>query len=216
MNSADTSSAPRAVDGRVPGRRGRATRRRLLDATASLLGTHTYRDLKVVDIARAAGTSPATFYQYFPDVETAVLTLAQEMVDEGADRLAALVSDDWQGEAGPASAERLARGVLTFWDERQALIRVLDLASHEGDQRFRDLRTRLLGGISDALHDLLRRQQAAGYLGDDSDPAAVAGVLVSMLAHVAAHRPGLEAWGADRHEMEATMADILRWSITGA
>ncbi|MFM7069395.1 MAG: TetR/AcrR family transcriptional regulator, partial [Actinomycetes bacterium] len=54
----------RAADGRVPGRRGLATRQRLLDHTAALLATTSYRDLTVVDIAREAGTSPATFYQY--------------------------------------------------------------------------------------------------------------------------------------------------------
>ncbi|HEX7095254.1 MAG TPA: hypothetical protein VF183_05190, partial [Acidimicrobiales bacterium] len=39
----------RAVDGRVPGRRGLATRRRLLDTLAQMLETTSYRDLKVVD-----------------------------------------------------------------------------------------------------------------------------------------------------------------------
>ena len=61
----------RAADGRVPGRRGRATRQRLLERTREMLETTGYRDLKVIDIAREAGTSPATFYQYFADVEAA-------------------------------------------------------------------------------------------------------------------------------------------------
>jgi AcrR family transcriptional regulator len=50
-----------AVDGRVPGKRGRATRERLLACTAELLGKTSYRDLSVIDIAGCAGTSPATF-----------------------------------------------------------------------------------------------------------------------------------------------------------
>ena len=69
----------RAADGRVPGRRGRATRQRLLEQTLSMIGDTSFRDLKVVDIAREAGTSPATFYQYFPDVEAAILALAEDM-----------------------------------------------------------------------------------------------------------------------------------------
>ncbi len=51
----------RAADGRVPGRRGRATRQKLLERTAEMLQSTSYRDLKVVDIARGGGTSPATF-----------------------------------------------------------------------------------------------------------------------------------------------------------
>ena len=65
--TSDTESGPaedlvveldeRAADGRMPGRRGLATRQRLLDATAEQLGSCGYRDLKVIDIARAAGAA---------------------------------------------------------------------------------------------------------------------------------------------------------------
>ena len=48
----DADIGLRAVDGRVPGRRGLATRRRLLDTLREMLETTSYRDLKVVDVAR--------------------------------------------------------------------------------------------------------------------------------------------------------------------
>ena len=83
----------RASDGRVPGRRGRATRQRLLDCTAEMLRTTSYRAIKVIDIAREAGTSPATFYQYFPDVESAILVLADDMVAKGVVRFAAALNN---------------------------------------------------------------------------------------------------------------------------
>ena len=40
--------------------RCRANHKKLLDRAADMLRTSSYRDLKVVDIAREAGTSPAT------------------------------------------------------------------------------------------------------------------------------------------------------------
>src|ERR1051325_406700 len=89
----------RATDGRVPGRRGMATRARLLDAIATLLAQTSYRTVRVIDIAREAGTSPATFYQYFPDVEHAILVLAEETAQDGL-TLAELVNGDWRGDAG--------------------------------------------------------------------------------------------------------------------
>ena len=75
------------TDGRVPGRRGLATRQRLLECTAELLVATPWRSIKVIDIARQAGTSPATFYQYFENVEAAITVLAEELV-EGAGVLA--------------------------------------------------------------------------------------------------------------------------------
>ena len=89
------------TDGRVPGERGRQTRQRLLDATVELLSTTSWRSVKVTDIARQAETSPATFYQYFGNVEQAITVLAEGMVDQAA-QLADLVGGDWSedGELG--------------------------------------------------------------------------------------------------------------------
>jgi len=146
----------RAVDGRLPGRRGLATRQRLLAATASLLETTGYRDLKVVEVAREAGTSPATFYQYFPDAESAVLVLAAELTEAWHDELATLVADgDWIGNPDGA-ARHASEGFLDFWTAHRAVLGVLDLASTEGDERFRDLRTWLLNGPTTAMVELPR------------------------------------------------------------
>src|SRR5450432_642368 len=100
-----------AIDGRALGRRGAQTRRRLLDATAELLETHGIRDLRVVDIAREVGSSPATFYQYFRDVETAVLALTQEVGDD-LSPLVALLEPPWDADHGLDDARALVAGFV--------------------------------------------------------------------------------------------------------
>ena len=217
----DTAVGPdeaetRAADGRVPGRRGRATRQKLLDCAAEMLRTTSYRDLKVVDIAREAGTSPATFYQYFPDVESAILVLADEMVSVGVARFGALVGGvTWRGKSGYQAAEDLADGVITFWSEHQPVLRVVDLATDEGDHRFANVRTRLLNELNNTLAAAAKDQQKAGRGQPGLDPNAIAGVLVAMLAHVSAHRMGFEFWGVRTEELRDTMARIVFWSVTG-
>lgn len=217
--TSDTESGPgedlvvgldeRAADGRMPGRRGLATRQRLLDATAEQLGSCGYRDLKVIDIARAAGTSPATFYQYFPDAESAVLVQAAVLTEAWHEELQFLIKDrDWSGDPDGAAFE-VVDGFLTFWTDHRAILKVLDLASMEGDFRFRDLRTWLLNGATEALMELVEQY------GSDMDPRATAGVVIAMLAHVANHRPGLERWGVDHDVLVATVAGILRHAIVG-
>ncbi len=204
----------RAADGRVPGKRGRATRLRLLDCTQAMLSSETYRDLKVVDIAREAGTSPATFYQYFPDVTTAILALAEEMATDGNDRLTVLVrTGPWKGAAGFETANAIAAGFIQFWEERWPLMRVMELTSAEGDQRFRSIRTRLLNEFTVALSEVI-----ASLRGTSSadDPMATASVLVSMLAHVAAHRYGFEFYGIRTDELQRSMAQILFTTVTGS
>lgn len=217
-NAADAVDAeePRAADGRVPGRRGRATRQKLLDCAAEMLRASSYRDLKVVDIAREAGTSPATFYQYFPDVESAILVLADEMVTAGVERFSTLASTiSWKGRNGYAGAEDLAGAMLGFWEEHQAVLRVVDLATEEGDARFANVRTRLLNDLNNSLANAAKDQQQLGRGQPGLDPNAIGGVLVAMLAHVSAHRLGFEFWGVRTEELKVTMARIIFWTVTG-
>ena len=198
---------PRAADGRVTGRRGQATRNRLLEATRAALAESPYRDLKVVDISRRADTSPATFYQYFPDVEAAVLTLLDDLVDQGGRHLRELVTEaGWDSDA---AATGLAEGFLAFFREHGDLLRVADLAALEGDQRFRQLRTRLFNGVFLALQQYAHEARAVGVIPAEASPGAIASVLTTMLTQVSSHQTGFEAWGVSGDELVATMAAII-------
>lgn len=206
----------RAVDGRVPGRRGLATRQRLLDHTAELLATTSYRDLTVVDIAREAGTSPATFYQYFPDAESALVALADELVGEARERLGRPVREgDWSSSSAYATCEQIAETFMSLWDEHRALLGVIDLASTEGDQRFREIRVQLLNPLTESIADVVDEQRRGGRLPVDIDPVATASVLVAMLAQVSGHRYGIERYGTTGPEIRRVMARLLFTGITG-
>lgn len=206
----------RAADGRVPGRRGRATRARLLECTAEMLQGTSYRDLKVVEIARGAGTSPATFYQYFPDVEAAILVLGEEMAQEGMALSALVRTSNWKGKAGFAAASDLVDAFLEFWEEHRSLLRVVDLATLEGDQRARQVRTRFTHELTVALSEVVETFRKEGKLPADVDPMATGGVLVSMLGQVAAHRYGFEFWGIRTDDTRRSMARIISTAVTGA
>jgi AcrR family transcriptional regulator len=219
MRQQQEIGAVRAADGRFPGVRGLATRTRLLQCTRGLLDGRFYRDLTVAEIARACGTSPATFYQYFPDVEAAVLAVAADLAAQHGELSDIVRHANWQRRAEAASAAReLASAFSAFWAEHRSILRVMDLGAAEGDARFRALRTELLNDVTNALADVVatvRGPGDAGHLGRGAQPMAVAAVLVSMLAHVAAHQDGLAAWGISPAGTEAVMADIVCEAVTG-
>jgi AcrR family transcriptional regulator len=201
------------TDGRVPGRRGRATRQRLLECTAELLTSTPWRSIKVIDIARQAGTSPATFYQYFENVEQAILVLAEELMD-GAAVLAELVDGNWTEVASWATATAVVSGFMDYWEANRSVFRVVELATEEGDLRFQGLRVRALNAVTVTLARVIGAGGAgAGPAG--TDPMAVAGTLISMLAHVAAHQYGFEFWGIRTTAMIDSQARILHWAVTG-
>ncbi len=199
-----------AADGRTPGRRGRATRERLLSATADLLATRSYREVKVVDIARSAGSSPATFYQYFADVEAAIVVLARRAVDDGRSLVEPIEATNWRGRAAGVAAEELVGAFLAFWERNAAVMRVIDLAIVEGDRRFRDLRNELLGPVTEVLAAGVESRREG-----HADARSEAAALVSMLAHVSEHQAGLGQWGADLGNVRAAMVAHVHWGVTG-
>ncbi|WP_338697633.1 TetR family transcriptional regulator [Streptomyces sp. Q6] len=205
----------RTVDGRVAGRRGQATRQKLLECLGEMLSSSPYRDVKVIDVARKAGTSPATFYQYFPDVEGAVLEIAEQMATEGAG-LTDLVADrSWVGKAGWATAQELVDGFLEFWRKNDAILRVVDLGAAEGDKRFYKIRMKILNSVNNSLAEAVKELQDKGKVDKDVSPAAVAGSLVAMLAAVASHQKGFQTWGVKQAELKPNLALLVHLGVTG-
>ncbi|WP_189928797.1 TetR family transcriptional regulator [Streptomyces sulfonofaciens] len=205
----------RTVDGRVAGRRGQATRQKLLDCLGEMLRTSPYRDVKVIDVARKAGTSPATFYQYFPDVEGAVLEIAQQLAAEGAGLTDLVAGRSWAGKSGWQTAQELVDGFLDFWRRNDAILRVIDLGAAEGDKRFARIRMRILNSIFNSLVESVKDLQARGRVDRDVSAPAVAGSLVTMLAAVASHQKNLQGWGVKQAEIKPNLALLVHLGVTG-
>lgn len=203
------------VDGRVAGRRGQATRQKLLDCLAKMLSSSPYRDVRVIDVARKAGTSPATFYQYFPDVEAAVLEIAEETVRESAALSELVTGRSWVGKAGGETADRLVDGLLAFWRKHDAILRVIDLGAAEGDRRFVRIRTRVQGAVVKPLTEAIQSQLGRGRAKPPASPAALAGALVTMLASVSAQPKSLQSLGAKQSELKPALSLLVHLGVTG-
>ncbi|MHB1518345.1 MAG: TetR/AcrR family transcriptional regulator [Acidimicrobiales bacterium] len=214
MPAADDPELIATTDGRVPGRRGRATRQRLLECTAELLVATPWRSIKVTDIARCAGTSPATFYQYFENVESVITVLAEELV-EGVGVLTDLVDGDWSEGASWDTALALVRGFMAYWERNRAVLRVVELTTVEGDLRFQGLRVRALNTVTVTLARVIATVAPGSGSPAGSDPMATAGTLIAMLAQVAGHRYGFEFWGIRTASLVDSQARLVHWSVTG-
>jgi AcrR family transcriptional regulator len=203
-----------APGGRRLGRRAQETRRKLLDATAELLESRPLLDLTVVEIARRVGTSPASFYQYFPNVHDAVLALVDEAGGEILS-LVPLVERPWKGAAGFEACKELVARYVEYWDERRAVLRVRDLAAAEGDQRFRAARNESMSIITDRLRDKIAEAQRAGAVSPSLTPYAAASAMMAMMGRMAAYHRELEARGLSEDDLVETVARIVFQTVTG-
>lgn len=172
------------------------------------------RDLRVVDIAREVGTSPATFYQYFRDVEEAVLALAEE-VGEDLAPLEELLARDWEGAEGLVAARELVDAFVAYWDAHRAVLRTRNLAAQEGDQRFRAVRIDSLRPLLEGLAAKVTDGQRAGRVDPGVTPIAAASALAAMMERMAAFHADLEPLGVERPDLVETTARIVHQTVTG-
>jgi AcrR family transcriptional regulator len=201
-----------ATDGRVIGERAQQTRRRILDTTASLLRENGALDLKVMDVAREVGTSPATFYQYFSDVEDAIYALSTEMIEK-VHPIHVQMEADWN-EAGLDHARRLVSDYTDFWDANGAVLRIMLLRADERDERFRQVRRDYNAPFMTAMVAKVRTAQDAGRL-TAIDAEATAGAMLAALDRLPNYREGFEKRGTSREAMIETVAQLLYSSLTG-
>ena len=227
MSDAEVSEDVIATDGRVIGERAIRTRRRILDATSALLREQGALDLKVIDVAREVGTSPATFYQYFGDVEEAILALATELV-EGVEPISALLEQDWStdgsggsdgpdgtGETGLEKSRRFVADYMDFWDVHAPVLRIMLLRADERDEPFRELRREYNRPFMVHMAAKVRDAQAAGRITPSLDAEATAGAMLAALDRLPNYREMFEKRGTTRDAMIETMARLLLSSLTG-
>lgn len=214
MSISAEESAHHTVDGRAIGKRAKATRRRLLDETARLLDLHGVLDLKVVEIARAVGTSSATFYQYFADVDDAILALAGE-VGERERELIGLINDTWAEPGGFDLVVEFVDRYHRFWSDHRGVLRVRNLKAEEGEPRFERIRSRSSIPMAEALGALVRSDGNAGQAG--LDPFATGGAMLGMIERLFVYQDVFDRCGSSVDDLKSTLATILyRTLVNGA
>jgi AcrR family transcriptional regulator len=203
-----------AQAGRVLGPRALRTRQRLLESTAELLRERSVLDISVVEIARKAETSPATFYHYFRDVEEAALALAKQVAEE-MPAVLARIDGPWAGAEGFETARGIADAFMEHWEAHHAVLLIRNLAADKGDPRFQEVRRGALAPLLERLAEKIAEAQRAGHVSTTMHPFAAAAALGSMLEKLSAHAGELTQRGVSRSQLVDTTAAILHQVVTG-
>ena len=199
--------------GQKIGSKGERTRQLLIDVTVDLLETHGLRDVSVVDVARAANTSPATFYVYFRGVPEVVLA-ALETASQTSPELEALLGQDWLAPGAAKNALPFVEAYTALWNRNRTIFRVRNLAAEEGDDRFYKARMLAATPMMAALTEQIARAQAAGHTPADLSARACAGTVLMMLERLAAIGPIThEDQGIDYAALKASAAYTVAFML---
>lgn len=178
--------------------RGERTAARLRDAAREVFADHGYASARVEDIVARAGVSHGTFYTYY-DNRAAIL---DDLVDEAAERLRAVVDQPWEGpDVAAAIRSVISAFVDTLSDEGDVIGAWIEASST--DEHFR---TRLRE-VRSSYTDQVARHLAPALAHTPHDPVVAAGALVAMVEGYTTDR--LAAGGsAEREAAVNTLAQL--------
>ncbi|MGW7196189.1 TetR/AcrR family transcriptional regulator [Streptomyces chryseus] len=203
-----TSLATRA-DGRIPGRVGRQTRQKLMEAAIGQLAACNHRNVTVKDIAREVGTSPATFYQYFAGVEDIVLETAGSLTEETKTALTHFKDGSWSSD-GLTGAAQLVDAVLNVWTQHRSVVRVLTAVAAEGDPRFVAAYAALTRPLTRALTTAVKRKVTSG-----SVRKALVYNLVGAVTAAAGYESAGSVAGLSEEQRRAGLVHVVHATVNG-
>lgn len=196
--------------GQALGRKGEESRRRLMDATLSLLSTESVHKLSASKIARAASMASQSFYLYFKDIDEILHALAEEAAADMSG-----VVEILKGAPPGMAPETLSRNVIdayaAYWDRHRAILSARNYIADSGNMAFLKLRQEATMPVIYAIADRIRTAQPAAL----TWPAAVARAVIIYLAmeRLAARSNAIQYSSADAGKEDLRRAEIDMLSL---
>jgi AcrR family transcriptional regulator len=175
------------------GRKGLGTKQSLMSAAARLINDVSSLSLTAASISKEAGTSPATFYVYFENVEDILWELCEAITEDtsGLLRNYEFLRND----------ERLEEDALSFvneyceiWSRHGPLLLFRNMEADRGNKRFNQLVLRIALPILEGLTDRIVERASPDRPVSRRDANAEAVVLVGAIDRIAA---ALHRWPDD-------------------
>lgn len=182
------------------GNKGRETRLLLMRTARELLNVVSPLGLSAAAISKEAGTSPATFYVYFDNVEDILWALCDEISED----VSHLFDDpDTLRVDSRLEEDALAfvRGYCDVWSRHGPLLQYRNMEADRGNKRFNQLVLRIGLPILEALTDRIVEAAPPDRAITRADANAEAVVLLSAIDRIAA---ALYLW-----PQESLMPDVL-------
>ncbi len=208
MPKADATS----TTGRALGRRGTETRQRILDTLASMIETSGVRELRLSEVTREVGVSPPAFYQYFKDLDEALLALCEQTA-ERTNEVRAALEHPWIESPGDEGAREFVERFIAYWDAHRPVLWVRNVAAQDGDDRFRQIRNRSLTPITHELKRQIELGQEAGRVDPKVSSSALSVALISLVERIGMMYPDVGWMGTTRADLVDAVTYLFQRTI---
>ncbi|MGB8390509.1 TetR/AcrR family transcriptional regulator [Mycobacterium sp.] len=188
------SPVPTSTDGQPLGQRGIRTRQRILEAVARAIEQQGLRGLRLADVADEVGISPPAFYQYFNDLDEAILALCEEIGG-----FLPAFSFEGQGLTNGDGHAESTRGFIArffeYWEAHRAVLWARNIAVTAGDERFQQVRAETFRPMVAAIEAFIEAGQREGRIDPSISRVSLGAALTMTLDRMCMLKPQLQDWG---------------------
>lgn len=194
--------------GQALGRKGQATRLRLMQAAGKLLKTLSPVEMTAVSIAKIAKTSSGTFYMYFDDIKDVLYALSESAGQDMGNALEVL-DEVWDLDHLETQSARLVSVFNEVWDNHREILRYRNMEADRGDSNFEKLRMDVYVPFVELL-----AQRMIGMCPPDNkisrgDARALASVLHGAMERMATTDPEVVNKGLGMRRLRAAQARVV-------
>ncbi len=172
------------------------------------------RELKLSEVTREVGVSPPAFYQYFKDLDEALLALAEQIGEHLSDVRASLELP-WDTASGEELANAFVSQFAAYWDDNRPVLWVRNVAAQDGDPRFREIRNRSLEPLVSALTRQIELAQQAGRVDPAISPTALATTLMMLVERMGMMHHTVTWLGVERDDLIRAVAYVFERTVIG-
>ncbi|CAN5237942.1 hypothetical protein BH10PSE13_BH10PSE13_25150 [soil metagenome] len=199
--------------GQALGRKGEESRRRLLDATLSLIALESVHKLSASKIARAAGMVSQSFDLYFKEIDEVLLILAEEAAAELAE-VAAILRDAPTEMPADLLSGKFVDAYSDYWDRHRPILNARNYIADSGNNEFLRVRHEATMPIIHAIADRIVAQPGETLTRALAVSRAV--IIYVSLERMAArsHAVQYSSEDADNDDLRRAEVDILALLFT--
>ncbi|MEE4601772.1 MAG: TetR/AcrR family transcriptional regulator [Desulfobacteraceae bacterium] len=159
-----------------PANKKERKRRQIICCASKLFASYGYKDTNVMEIARQAGVSEGTIYDYYQNKENLLINIPEEKLGQ--------LLDELSGNSPEIELRKLIYSLFNFYNEDHDYSRILVLMLRPNKKFYYSESNKILEKIFSIIQGIIRDGQNSGVFISELRPTVCRALLFGSIDHI--------------------------------